>query len=108
MSEKSLSSSSKRPLKLGEKIRVARQARGLRQSDLAKLIGVSPQSVSAFESGRIPPAAEYLEKIAHHTGRPLHVFTGQRISEALLRIDQLTQELQELKEILSQVVEKDS
>jgi transcriptional regulator with XRE-family HTH domain len=94
--------------RLGEKIKQARVARGLRQLDLAKLVGVSAQSISAFESGRIPPAPEYLELIAHHTGRPLHVFTGQRVSEALVRIDEMIGELKELKNILSQVVEQDS
>lgn len=96
-----------RRISLGEKIKHARIERGLRQVDLAKLVGVSAQSISAFESGRIPPAPEYLELIAHHTSRPLHVFTGQRVSEALVRIDEMIGELKELKNILSQVVEQD-
>lgn len=98
---------SKKISTLGKKIKHARLERGLRQVDLAKLVGVSAQSISAFESGRIPPAPEYLELIAHHTGRPLHVFTGQRVSEALIRIDEMIGELKELKNILSQVVEQD-
>lgn len=91
--------------KLGQKIRQARQAKNLRQSDLGKLIGLSTQSISAFESGRIPPAHEYIEKIAYHTGRPLHFFTGQKVAEALARVEQLQAELKELHDILNQVVE---
>ncbi len=91
--------------KLGERIRQARQAKNLRQSDLGKLVGLSTQSISAFESGRIPPAREYIEKIAYHTGRPIHFFTGQKVAEALARVEQLQTELKELHEILSQVVE---
>lgn len=99
--------SSKKQPTLGEKIKQARLGRGLRQADLAKLVGVSPQLISAFESGRIPPAPEYIEQIAHFTGRPLHLFTGQRVAEALVRIDEIMGELKELKSILSQVVEQD-
>ena len=90
---------------LGEKIRQARQAKNLRQTDLAKLVGVSAQSISAFESGRIPPAREYIEKIAYYTQRPVHYFTGQKVAEALARVEQLKAELEELHDILSQVVE---
>jgi len=91
---------------LGEKMKLARQERGLRQSDLAKLVGISHQSISAFESNRIPPAHEYLEKIAYHTQKPLHFFTGQKVTEAVLRVDQLITELEELKKILTKIVEQ--
>ncbi|MBW7944497.1 helix-turn-helix transcriptional regulator [Patescibacteria group bacterium] len=91
--------------KLGERIRQARQGKNLRQSDLGKLVGLSTQSISAFESGRIPPAREHIEKIAYHTGRPIHFFTGQKVAEALARVEQLQTELKELHEILSQIVE---
>lgn len=91
--------------KLGQKIKEARVAKGFRQADLAKLVGISTQSISAFESGRIPAAREYIEKIAHHTQRPVHFFTGQKVAEALARVDQLRTELNELHDILSQIVE---
>ncbi|MBW7955407.1 helix-turn-helix transcriptional regulator [Patescibacteria group bacterium] len=91
---------------LGEKIKQARQAKNLRQADLAKLIGLSPQSISAFESGKIPPDREYIEKIAYHTQRPVHFFTGQKVAEALARVEQLKVELEELSAILKQIVEE--
>lgn len=93
--------------KLGEKIRAARLERGWRQSDLAKLLGISAQSISAFESGRIPPDRQYIEQIAYHTKRPLHYFTGQKVAEALARVEQLKHELDELQDILKQIVEGD-
>jgi transcriptional regulator with XRE-family HTH domain len=91
--------------KLGRRIKEARTARGFRQADLAKLVGVSTQSISAFESGRIPPAREYVEKIAHHTQRPLHFFTGQKVAEALARVEQMRKELDELQDILRQAID---
>lgn len=93
--------------KLGQKIKEARVAKSFRQSDLAKLVGISTQSISAFESGRIPPAREYIEKIAHHTQRPVHFFTGQKVAEALARVEQLRSELDELHDILKQITEGD-
>jgi len=91
--------------KLGQKIKEARLGKSFRQSDLAKLVGISTQSISAFESGRIPPARDYIEKIAYHTQRPVHFFTGQKVAEALARVDQLRTELDELREILQQIIE---
>jgi len=91
--------------KLGQKIKEARLAKSLRQSDLGKLVGVSTQSISAFESGRIPAAREYIEKISYHTQRPIHYFTGQKVAEALSRVKQLRAELNELEDILSQIIE---
>jgi transcriptional regulator with XRE-family HTH domain len=107
MATRSRKKSSKYSSKLGQKIRQAREQKGLRQADLGKLIGLSIQSISAFESGKITPASEHLEKIAYYTERPLHTFTGTRVAEALLRIEQMAKELAELKEILSEVVEQE-
>jgi DNA-binding XRE family transcriptional regulator len=38
----------------GDHLRVSREMRGMRQSELAKKIGVSPQQISDMEKGRAP------------------------------------------------------
>jgi transcriptional regulator with XRE-family HTH domain len=90
---------------LGKKIKLARMEFGLTQADLAYRVGISAQLISAFESGRIVPAAKYLEKIAQFTHKPMYFFTGQKVAEALGRIDQMMTELQQIKELLQQVTE---
>jgi transcriptional regulator with XRE-family HTH domain len=90
---------------LAKKIKAARLEFGLTQSDLAYRMGISPQLISAFENGRITPTTEYLEKIAQFTHQPMYYFTGERVMEALDRVDKMITELQELRQVLSQVVE---
>lgn len=90
---------------LGKKIQQARKKFGLTQADLAYRMGISAQSISAFESGRIVPDRKYLEKIAQFTHQPLFFFTGQKAAEALAKVDIMIIELAKLKEILEQLIE---
>lgn len=92
---------------LAKKIKIARTEFGLKQSDLAYRMGISTQLISAFESGRIVPQRKYLEKIAQFTHKPLYFFTGQKVAEALDKVDQMMAELQQLREVLLQIHEGD-
>jgi len=90
---------------LGKRIQKARHDIGLTQSDLAYRVGISTQSISAFESGRIQPSANYLAKIAQFTHQPLYFFTGQKVAEVADRLAKVTKELKEISEIVGQLVE---
>ncbi|EKU97336.1 putative Zn peptidase [Leptolyngbya sp. PCC 7375] len=59
---------------IGEKLREAREARGLNGTALADLIGVSRQSVSKYENGDQNPSPEVLERIAEILRVPLDYF----------------------------------
>lgn len=85
---------------LGKKIREARESIQLTQSELAMKMGISAQSISAFESGRIRPQRKYLEKFALLAKLPVAHFTGNRIEEALSRLDALSSELEAVREML--------
>jgi transcriptional regulator with XRE-family HTH domain len=93
---------------VGKRIKEARTEMGLKQSDLAYRIGISAQSISAFESGRIPPSQEHLKKIAQFTHKPLYFFTGQKVAEVVDRLAKMAKELQELQEIVSHLVEDET
>jgi transcriptional regulator with XRE-family HTH domain len=93
---------------LGKKIRQARKEMGLKQSDLAYRMGISPQSISAFESGRIRPEVKYLEKIAQFTHKPSYFFTGQKVAGAIDKVERMINELTELKKILQQITEDEA
>ena len=45
-------------------IREAREAAGLNQTELAKIIGVAPNTLNGYESGKHDPKSELLVKIA--------------------------------------------
>jgi transcriptional regulator with XRE-family HTH domain len=92
---------------IGRKIRLAREEMGITQADLAYRVGISTQSISAFEGGRIHPDRKYLTKIAQFTHRPLYFFTGQKVQEILDRLQRVQAELTELTHLLEQVTEAD-
>lgn len=52
----------------GEAIKAARRAAGLTQAELAKRLGVTPQTVSQYERGLINPKLETLQKFAYALG----------------------------------------
>ncbi len=54
---------------LGQKIRIAREASGITQEELAKEIGVEPPTVSRWETGAFRPRPETIQKLAAILGR---------------------------------------
>ena len=52
-------------------VRELRTARGLRQEDLAKALGVSRQTVNAIETGRYLPSLPLAFALARFFGRPV-------------------------------------
>lgn len=49
---------------LNERLRCLREARGMTQVELAKILGVSKQSVSNWENDNIQPSIEILIKLS--------------------------------------------
>jgi transcriptional regulator with XRE-family HTH domain len=64
-------------LHVGARIRAQRVVRGLTQSDLAKLVGISFQSVQKYEQGENRVSASRLYEFAEALGvAPQHFFDG--------------------------------
>ena len=59
------------------RLRDARIAKRLNQSELAALVGVTRQAISAYELGEKAPEAATLMQIASALGQPLAFFTAQ-------------------------------
>ena len=88
---------------LNLRIRTLRQARGLSQVELAKILGVTKQSVSNWENDNIQPSIEMLKRIAQvfsvSTDYLLGLEDGERIDvsglppEVVTHIRQLTEDL---------------
>jgi transcriptional regulator with XRE-family HTH domain len=84
--------------KVGMMIKIARKTRRITQSDLAKAIGVSNKSVSAYESGRIQPPLKMLEKIADSTEHDVEFFVGGYIeSKIFAKLNEIEKLFKEIK-----------
>ncbi len=60
---------------VGQRLREARQVRGLRAVELAEKLGVSAQAVSSYETGKKSPSPEIADAIASTLSMPAHFFT---------------------------------
>lgn len=58
----------------GERVRQARELRGLTQTELARRLNITQSSVAQVESGRLSPSGEAVEAIALQTGMPPSFF----------------------------------
>lgn len=90
---------------VGQRIREARQAAELTQSELAARIGLAhPQSVSNYERGIDEPDIARLRRIAEATSLPLEFFVETATAPASAALDhsplleRLLRELLELRE----------
>jgi putative transcriptional regulator len=57
--------------RLANRLRVARAERDLSQTDLARAVGVSRQTISSIETGQYGPSALLALLIADALGRPV-------------------------------------
>lgn len=77
MSDKLLAMSDK----IGARIKEAREIAGLSQMDVTVKTGISPTSLSRYESGRVAPSASKVADIAKATGQDAHwILTGEKRS----------------------------
>jgi Zn-dependent peptidase ImmA (M78 family)/DNA-binding XRE family transcriptional regulator len=60
---------------VGERLREARQARGLRAVELAEVLNISPQAISSYETGKKSPSPEIADALAGKLNVPAHFFT---------------------------------
>lgn len=88
-------------MKIGRKIKNARKNKQITQEDLARAIGVSDKSISAYESERIEPPLKILEKIADETGKSLSYFLEETIESSILnKLNDIEIQFREIKRLL--------
>jgi repressor LexA len=85
---------------LGLRVRLARQNRGLTQSELAQIIDISSKSVSAIEVGRIEASISQVQALAAALQEPLGYFVGENVSSIESRMDRVKQELDEVRRLM--------
>ncbi|WP_081625419.1 XRE family transcriptional regulator [Mycobacterium sp. 141] len=81
----STSPSSRRPDRFldPDRIRIARARRGLTKIELARALGVTPRSVSRYESGEAP--SDFAETLSHALEFPAEFFTTPDVPEIEVR-----------------------
>jgi transcriptional regulator with XRE-family HTH domain len=62
---------------LGRRIAEARKAQGITQVQLAKILGVSQQTIAHYEGGRLRLVASLLPQIARAIGMPVIELMGE-------------------------------
>ncbi len=88
-------------LNIGEKIKQARKTKRFTQDELARAIGVSDKSVSAYESSRINPPLPVLEKIAESTNHSMSYFLEDTLeADIMAKLKEIEVQFSEIKELL--------
>ena len=59
---------------MGNRLKVERAIKNLTQADLAKLIGVSRQTINAIEKGKYVPSTLLALKLGKVFGKPIETF----------------------------------
>lgn len=82
-------------------IKKARQAAGLSQKELAKALGVSDKTISAYETGRAMPPSSTLAQIAKITDMSISKIIGVGENEEEIENDKLKERLIDLEQRVS-------
>jgi len=87
-------------MNIGQRIRKAREAKGITQVELARTIGISPQQMYRIETGRSNPSFKTLSLIAKALGiSEEELLKSEDVSSKLL-------EIEEQKKILKSLIDK--
>lgn len=100
---------------LGDRIKAAREEAKLSQLQVGVSLGVSDKTISGYESGRISPPIDKLQKLADLFKKPITFFLGTdpkdyKISSRLRAVEIMLRDIRrELREIkaLSQSMDLD-
>ena len=73
---------------IAEGIRKAREYRGIRQTETAELIGISPNTLQHFETGKFSPSLPMLESLSFiHQAPPRALFSPEAINKCISQPD---------------------
>ena len=63
-------------MKIGEKIKSIRKAKGMTQKEFADIVGLSIATIQGYEQGKYQPKIETIDKIAHALNIDISELTG--------------------------------
>lgn len=92
---------------LGERIKFAREEKGLSQAELARRVGLGhPQSISRYERGETEVPPKRLRAIAEETGRPMSFFVAERLPAGSLAQGDLLEQAERVASMLREALEQ--
>lgn len=81
---------------IGSKIRKAREAKGLSQKELAKLLSTSYSVIGKYERDEMQPSIEAAKKIAKLVGTTVGYLLGETDEENILKDSEMLKRLNEI------------
>jgi len=85
---------------VGERVKNARQARGMTQGELGAYIGTSSKTISAIEVGRVEPSITQMQALSAMLEEPIGYFVGETASSVESKIERVTDELEEIRRLI--------
>jgi transcriptional regulator with XRE-family HTH domain len=67
---------------IGERIKLAREEKGISQKKLGLVLGLSDKAISAYEAGRTYPPLDTLFKISAELNKPIFFFLTDQTQDA--------------------------
>lgn len=95
---------------VAQRIRTAREERGISQKKLGMILGLSDKAISAYEAGRTYPPLDTLFKLAKELSKPVAYFiegdkekatTLDSVSKINEKLAGITVEVEKLKTLLN-------
>lgn len=90
--------------RIGKKIRVFRELAGVRQGELAKRVGVSPNYISLVENGRREPSLKFLKRLAHEFDLPISVLLWSEIDTENIKDSELAKILESMNQLFWEII----
>jgi transcriptional regulator with XRE-family HTH domain len=90
---------------VGERIRKARESKGISQKKLGMALGLSDKAISAYEAGRTYPPIDTLFRISTELKKPLVYFLSEdsKAIDLFDKIERIEQSLKSASEEIGQM-----
>lgn len=85
---------------VGQRIREARQARGMTQTELCEYLGVSSKTISALEVGRVEASICQIQSLAAALNQPIGYFVGEENPSVAAKLERVVDELSQVKRLI--------
>jgi transcriptional regulator with XRE-family HTH domain len=92
-------------MKIGKTILAIRAEREIKQFELAKQVGISPEYLSEIEKDKKQPRLDLLERICNALEIPIHVFMFKAINEEDINDPSKKRLIREIKPLISRIAE---